>query len=229
MSHTGGKVHLVDVVTGTDKVIYIDGATGSMAGVAVVYKIVDFANGSIYLTEGDSEGRSRGLWSLSLAGGTLHLINGHVESPVLGGGFAWGLDFDAADPSPSVGGLEGPVNRVVRIDLASGLATPWFYRPGADMFMVGTDSAGDPLVDVIRPSDATWGNEIWLVSSSTSATRLLDAKPNAPSPAVVAAVDRYGVWLDDSRYGTAWLYSSGSMQIAATTADALHIAGGCIP
>ncbi|HKC19164.1 MAG TPA: hypothetical protein VKE27_05975 [Candidatus Dormibacteraeota bacterium] len=225
MFHTGGKVHLVDLISGADNVLYTDSTT-------VVYKIVDFADRSIYLTQGDSEGRSRGLWALDLAGGAPHLINSNIESPALGGGFAWGLDFNAADPSPSLGGLEGPVNRMLRIDLATGIGTSWFYQPGADIFIVGSDSRGDPLVGVNRATDATGENsfEIWSVSSdSTVATRLLVASNNAPSPVTVSAIDRYGVWLDGSS-GTVWLYSSGSMQIAATVAGAdLYIAGGCIP
>jgi hypothetical protein len=225
MFHTGGRVHVVNVTTGADKVVYIDSAT-------VVYKIVDFTGAGIYLTKGDSEGRSRGLWFLSLTGGAPRLINSNVESPMLGGGFGWGLDFNAADPSPALGGLEGPVNRLLRIDLASGVATPWFYRPGANIFTVGSDSTGEPLVGVIRPTDATGGHslEIWLVNpSSAAATRLLVASTDAPSPAMVSAIDRYGVWLDGSS-GEAWLYSAGSMKIVATVANAgLHIAGGCIP
>lgn len=227
MFHTGGKVHVVDVVTGVDKVLYTDSAT-------VVYKIVDFTGGSIYLTQGDSEGRSHGLWSLSLAGGAPHRINTNVDSPTMGGGFAWGLDFNAADLSPFIGGLQGPVNRMLRIDLASGIATPWFYRPGADIYIIGSGSAGAPLVGVIRPTDATGGSslEIWLVSSgSSAATRLLATTTDLPNPGMVSAIDRYGVWLDGSGDGgdTAWLYTSGSMQIVATGSALLHIAGGCIP
>jgi hypothetical protein len=224
MFHTGGKVHVVNMTTGADQVVYIDSAT-------VVHKIVDFTGAGIYLTQGDSEGRSHGLWFLSITGGAPRLINSNIESPVLGGGFGWGLDFNAVDPSPAPGGLQGPVNRLLRIDLGSGVATPWFYQPGADIFTIGNDSTGDPLVGVVRPTDATGGNslEIWLVnSSSAAATRLLVASTNAPSPGMVSAIDRYGGWLDGSS-GTAWLYSAGSLQIAATVANAgLHIAGGCI-
>jgi hypothetical protein len=223
--HTAGKVHVVDVITRADKVIYVDRAP-------VVYKIVDFTGGGIYVTEGDSEGRSRGLWFLSLAGGAPQLINNKIESPALGGGFGWGLDFNAADPHPAPPGLQGPVNRMVRIDLASGIATPWFYRPGADIYIVGFDSTGDPLVGVIRPVGATGGRsfEIWLVSSSsTTARRLFLASNNAPSPSAVSAIDRHGVWLEDDG-GDVWLYASGSIQIAATNRSGyFHIAGGCIP
>lgn len=225
MFHKGGKVHVVNLATGADRVIYVDSAT-------VVYKIVDFTGAGIYVTQGDVEGRSRGLWFLSQAGGEPRLINSNVESPVLGGGFGWGLDFNAADPSPSMGGLQGPVNRLLRIDLASGVATTWFYRPGTDMFTVGSDSTGDPLVGAIRRTAATGAEsiEIWLVSSSSAtATRLLVASTDAPSPEMVSATDRYGAWLDGSS-DTAWLYSAGSLRIVATVANAgLHVAGGCIP
>lgn len=224
-AHTGGKVHVVDVITRADNVVYVDSAR-------VVYKIVDFTGAGIYVTAGDSEGRSRGLWFLSLPGGALHLINSKIESPGLGGGFGWGLDFNAADPHPAPGGLQSPVNRMLRIDLASGIATPWFYRPGMDMYIVGFDSTGDPLVGAYGRGDATGASpfELWLVrSSSTVARRLLVATSNAPNPGRVSAIDRYGVWLEGYG-GPVWLYASGSMRIAATVGNAgFHIAGGCIP
>lgn len=98
------------------------------------------------------------------------------------------------------------------------------------MYDLGSDSIGDPLVGLSRPTDATGDseNEVWSVSSgSGAATRLLVAQNDAPIPTAVSAIDAYGVWLDGSS-GEVWLYTGGSMQIAATGAN-VHIAGGCIP
>lgn len=223
--HTGGKLHVVDVSTGADRVVYVDSA-------GIVYKVVDFSSGGIYVTAGDSESRSSGMWYLNLAGGSPQLINNNIESPALGGGFGWGLDFNAGDPSPAPGGFQSPVNRMLRVDLTSGVATPWFYRPGADIYIVGFDSAGNPLVGVLGATDATGRHsfEVWSVSSSSAAaSRLFVGSNNAPIPSSVSAIDRHGVWLDGSS-STVWLYASGSMQIAATVDSVdFHIAGGCIP
>ena len=216
----GGKVHVVDVATGVDKVIY------SYSG-NIVYGVTDFAVEGIYVSGAVQEGRTHGLWILDPAGGVLRLINGTIEAPALGGGAAWGLDFNAADPSPAPGGLEGPMNRLLRIDLRTGAATPWFYRPGADIYVLGFDSAGDPLVAV----DGQTSAEVWLVNSTTAATKLYTASSEAASPRSVAAIDRHGVWLTSGgpRAGV-WLYSAGSIQLVATV-DAWNfsVAGGCIP
>ena len=145
---TQGKLHVVDVVTGADRLIY-DGGT--------VFTVLDFAADGIYLTPQAPEGRSRGLWIISPTGGAPRLINSSIEGPGVGGGAAWGLDFNAADPQPAPGGIEGPVNRVVHLDLGSGAIAHWFYRPGADLFLPAStlSIAGSPHSAVIVGARST--------------------------------------------------------------------------
>jgi hypothetical protein len=216
----GGKVHVVDVATGIDRVIY------SYSG-NIVYAVTDFTAEGIYLSGAVTEGRTRGLWLLDPAGGAPRLINNTITATALGGGAAWGLDFNAADPSPAPGGLGGPMNRLLRIDLRTGGATPWFYRPGANIYMLGVDSAGNPLVGVAGQTSV----EVWLVNSAAAATKLYTASGDVPIPRYVAAIDRHGVWLSTAspRAGV-WLYSGGSIQLVATV-DIWNfsVAGGCIP
>ncbi len=216
----GGKVHVVDVATGVDRVIY------SYSG-NIVYAVTDFAAEGIYVSGAVPEGRTHGLWLLGAAGGAPRLISSTITAPALGGGAAWGLDFNAADPSPAPGGLEGPMNRLLRFDLRTGAAMPWFYRPGASIYMMGVDSAGNPLVDVAGQASV----EVWLVNSATAATKLYTASGDVPIPRNVAAIDRHGVWLSTaSATAAVWLYSGGSIQLVATV-DIWNfsVAGGCIP
>src|SRR6266851_5053631 len=51
------------------------------------------------------------------SGGEPKLISSEILDPAVGGGAAWGLHLNAADPSPGPGGVEGPVNEVLRFDL----------------------------------------------------------------------------------------------------------------
>ena len=223
--NTAGKLHVVNVATGVDTVIY----SGPR-----VYAVVDFAVEGIYLTGATPEGRPHGLWLQDPAGGPARLISSDIVAPAVGGGAAWGVNFNTADPSPGPGGLEGPRNGVLRFDLRTGASTPWFYRPGSDLYIMGFDPAGHPLVSaVFNPSPATGEYyEAWLVQSSTAATRLAITTGSAPAPSRVAAIDRHGVWLD-SYYGPpggAWLFASSSIQLVATVTGAwLKVAGGCIP
>jgi hypothetical protein len=216
----GGKVHLVDVATGSDRVIY------SYSG-NFVYGVTDFAAEGIYLSHAVPEGWTHGLWLLGLAGGAPRLINSTITAPALGGGAAWGLDFNAADPSPAPGGMVGPMNRLLRIDLHTGAAMSWLYRPGASIGIMGFDSAGNPLVSAAGATS----DGVWLVKSATLATKLYTGSSDAPSPDSVAAVDRNGVWLSsDGPLTGVWLYSAGSIQLVASMdAFNFHVAGGCIP
>ena len=226
--NTGGKLHLVDVATGVDRVIYSSN---------IVYGVVDFAADGIYLTAAAPEGRPHGLWLEDPGGGPTRLISSTIIAPAVGGGAAWGLDFNNADPSPGPGGMEGPVNSVLRIDLSSGSATAWFYRPGANVYTVGVDPNGHPLVSADFAPSPTDPNgretaELWLVTSATSATRLF-AGTGVSYPQRLAAIDSHGAWFDGS-YGnggtSVWLYAGRSLQAVATVdVNYLAVAGGCIP
>ncbi len=228
-ANSGSAVHVVDVATGADQVIY----SGALA-----LAVLDFEAGGVYLTSAVPEGYARGLWFLAAAGGSQpRLISSSIVAPAVGGGAAWGIDFNSADPSPAPGGLEGPMNRLLRYDLATGAAEPWFYEPGASIYPVGFDANGRPFVrsSVPVPGNAAFAEstEIWLVLAAGRATRLSgDQSPSAPGN--LGAVDNHGAWFS-SGYGsnganTLWLYAAGSMQAVATVNLAqVSIAGGCFP
>ena len=217
---TKGKVHVVDVASGADKVLY----SGSP-----IYGVVDFSAEGIYLTTAPGEVRGRGLWVLNPAGGTPRLITRSIEAPFVGGGAAWGFAFNAADPHPSLGGIEGPVNEVLRVDLATGASTVWLYRPGANLEALGFDQRGHPFIRAYY--DQGKAAELWRLDSSAAPTRL--SEPGGDTgPRAEAAVDRYGVWFTGGYNPpeVVWLYANGVFR-AVATADALSfdVAGGCIP
>lgn len=214
----GGKLHVVDVASGVDRVIYSGGT---------LYGVIDFAAEGIYVTRAVPEGNPRGLWLEDPAGGQPRLISETIVAPAVGGGAAWGLDFNTADPSPAPGGLEGPNNRLLRFDLHTGAASTWFYRPGANIYVTGFDAGGNPFVR----AGVGFDSELWLIKSSTEATKLF-AGTDDSSPSQLAAVDRHGVWFagQTGSAATIWLYSAGSIQQVATVDQKyLAIAGGCIP
>lgn len=223
---TSGKLHVVDVASGKDRVIW----SGS-----VVFGVVNFTNEGIYLTGAAPEGAPRGLWFISPDGGTLRQINQDVIAPAIGGGFGWGVDYNAADPNPSPGGIEGPRNRVVRVDLATGATTPWFYRPGSNIYLLDTDAAGHPIAAAQLPTpgnaEGLQTTELWMVLSATKATKLNSA-PYTESPQSLSAVDKHGIWFAGyhASGSAVWLYASGSLRmVAAVSFGEFHVAGGCIP
>lgn len=223
-SFAGTNLHVVDVSTGADRVVYSGSTT---------YTIVDFAAGGIYVTAATPDGASRGLWLQDPSGGLPKLVSSEILDPAVGGGAAWGLHFNAADPSPAVGDAEGPRNEVLRFDLPTGTSTPWFYRPGARLWILGFDAAGHPFVRVYSPANVTEPIELWLVQSPTQAIRLFGGIGATPSQ--LGAVDSHGVWFDSFRASpnTVWLYAGGSLRKVATVDVAgvidVFVAGGCIP
>ena len=222
---TKGKIHVVDVASAVDRIIYAGG---------IVFAVVDFSSDGIYMTPAVPEGAPRGLWLLDPAGGTPHVVSSTIIGPAIGGGAAWGIDFNTADPHPGPGGLEGPRNLVLRFDLKTGASTTWFYEPGASVYVIGFDPAGHPIVSsVLVDSSGSSTMEIWLVTSSTSA-RVLYRGGGVVWPARVSAVDSHGVWFDSSYASSSesavWLYAGTTLQIVATVgAGDLSVAGGCIP
>ena len=224
---TNGSLHVVDLRTGADRTVF----SGNF-----VYRVVEFAPEGIYLTAQAPEGRSRGLWLQNPSGGAAQQIASSVIDPWFSGGAAWAEDFDAADPSPAPGGLEGPMNRLVRIDLQTGATTPWYSWFGADVYLSGVDYGGSPFVTVGRSQGQNASDnleELWLITAPGLGHRLYSGPATQPWPFRLGAIDTHGIWFNSGSYqtspGTIWLYAGGTIQTVATVnLSAATVAGGCI-
>jgi hypothetical protein len=229
---TQGKLHLVDVATGTDRVLYSG---------APIFFVVDFAAEGIYLTSSPGDAYGRGLWLESTTGGTPRLINHSIIRPVLGYGAAWGIAFNPADRHPLHGGLEGPYNELTRVDLVTGSLTSFFYRPGTNIDPFGVDQDGYLWVAVMTSYGGA--EDIWRVTSPTNAARIMTFS-SSPSPSYLAAIDSHGVWLGGGYMPVeVWLYVGGTLRAVATvkssviadaepvqpSVDSFAVVGGCIP
>jgi hypothetical protein len=216
-----GHVHVVDLSTNADRVIYS----------GVPYRVVDFAPEGIYLTADMGEGPNEGLWLMNPGDGGLRLINKNIRTPAVGAGAGWGEDLNPADPSPPPG-IASSTNRVVRVDLVNGSVTPWFYTQGAQPTILGVDGRGNPFVRVDRqpqndPDVNHDTNEVWLVTSQTSASRLFSGVSWNEGPWRLAATDGLVAWFDGS--GGIWLYSQSAIRLVAKPGlGQLAVAGGCL-
>jgi len=219
-----GKVHVVDIATGADRVVYSG---------APMHRVIDYAVEGIYLTVAVPEGSPSGLWLLNPSGGAPRLISRSIKAPVIGAGAAWGLDFDASDPHPAPGGIEGPNNRVLRYDLRTGASTVFYSRTGTNLYVMGVNTDGSLFVSVNVDQDHI---EMWSVRSATVATRLF-SNAGLLMPESLGAFDRHGVWFSGADFRTAgspghslWLYSGGTLKfVTSVPYDTFSIAGGCIP
>lgn len=119
-----GKLHVVDIATGVDRVI--DNSP-------VVPSVVQFTADGIYFTHNFGEGMEVGLWLIAPQGGQPKLVSSTIWEPRVANGAAWGLAFNAADPDPAPGGITHPYNTILRFDLNTGSSVVWWYQPGSDM------------------------------------------------------------------------------------------------
>ena len=210
-----GKLHVVDVARGTDRVIYNS---------PVVPSVVQFAANGIYFTHDFGEGEQDGLWLIPSQGGQPKLVSSTIWEPRVANGAAWGLAFNAADPHPAPGGMTHPYNTILRFDLNTSSSVVWWYQPGNDMRLLDGDYSGNLFVYTFR-EDVNGSLVDWMLDSQGIAHRIGSANLD-----YLAAVDANGVWFDDGQLPTLWLFTNGRLErIADFNVAALKIAGGCIP
>src|SRR5260370_31827846 len=89
-------------------------------------------------------------------------------------------------------------DQMLRVDLQTGVASTWLYRPGAFVGLVGFDGEGHPIVVVVNST----ASELWLLRGPQTADRIY-AGPGAYSPLnrlkidhvlAAAVADANGIW-----------------------------------
>lgn len=214
-----GKLHVVNVATGTDRVIY--------ANSSLVPTVVQFSAEGIYFTDDKGEGFQEGLWLIAPQGGVPRQINSTIFEPKVANGAAWGLAFNAADPDPAPGGITHPYNTILRVDLNTGQSVTWWYQPGNDMRLFDGDYSGNLFAYTFRE---TVDNSLsdWMLDSRGTAHRIGSVNLDG-----LAAIDSNGVWFDGGGSGpgsSLWLLTNGQLErVAGFNVAALFVAGGCIP
>jgi len=210
-----GKLHVVDIATGADRVIYNS---------SFVPRVVQFNNDGIYFTDNRGEGAETGLWLIAPRGGQPRLVSSTIWEPVVANGAAWGLTFNPADPHPAPGGIGSAENTILRFDLTTGVSRVWWYQPGSDMRLLDGDYSGNLFAYTFR-EDVDGSLVDWVLDSEARAHRIGTGNLDD-----LAAVDPNGVWFSDSRSSSLWLFTSGQLErIAGFNVAGLTIAGGCIP
>jgi hypothetical protein len=219
------RIHVVDVASATDRVIYDHG----------FYGVIDYESEDIYLfTVGYADAPNRGLWRLDLRAGSLtQIASENLSVYYVGGGAAWYGDLAPGDQAPS--SLSNPMaraffkDRVVRIDLKSGVVLPWFRRPGQEVGVIGVDGLGHPIITASSPTDAgtSTREEIWLVTGPDLGKQIY-AGPGSNSPDFVGfgtpLADSHGVWFG-SKKGVFLYTPDGKFQMVSTAVG--EVAGRC--
>jgi hypothetical protein len=182
----GVRLHVVDIRTGHDRVVYSDSGKPP-------YNIVGFAQQDIFLV-------GCGYWScwgplsrVEVTTGKLTKVSDRLGRWVISGRVAWVATCSSPNgPQECYGPNPGP-NLVVRVDLATGNEEVWHRGSGIDL--IGVDDAGVPLVKSSSPGESV----LIRVSAPGQAERLFSVpadKLNASSGfAAPIVADRLGTWV----------------------------------
>jgi hypothetical protein len=132
-------VHIVNVRSGNSRSFKVP-PIGSPT-------VADYGAAGVYIVDRSGIGGPReGVWLLDpLTGSTKLLRQVHGVWEVRDG-FAWVARFDTRDKTVWPPGEGTNANSLVRVDLATGAETIWFYRAGTYPSLIGLDSLGRPVV-----------------------------------------------------------------------------------
>lgn len=188
----GTRVHLVDVGSGTDSVIYQTSAVLAAAW---------FGPAAIYLTEkvddADTVTAFR-VWQLDPSSRVATLaLGGASAGPgpfAIDGSALWIMAADPSDPKAP--------GTMLRVALSGGASTVWYRPSGGFAEFLGLDPQAHPVISTSTGADGDTGRTI-VVSAPGSASALTD------QGFIEMLTDRHGMWLNGNGV---WL-ASGSRPV----------------
>ena len=211
------EIHIVDVSTGSDRMIYNQGS----------YHVIAYRPEGIYVDNHLSgTDASNGLWLLDPTSGSLKAYPAGQQA-------TWGWIAAGAAWSYSPNGSRFGSNSFARLDLSTGAVETWFQvaspqppEAGSKTIrMLGFDGS-HPLVQVYVDDHTS---EIWRLTAAGQATRLPDLALGPLSPPQSIA-DSHGTWLIAAD-GSVYLYANSAftrVAIAPAVASGWYVvAGAC--
>jgi hypothetical protein len=204
---TPSRIHVVDVATGSDRVVY--------ASQSPDYPVA-FAAEGIYVFRSRWEIAPVGLALLDPASGQVTTVTDKGYWGRFGVGEAWG--------SLNVGGMGTLTPTVDRLDLKTGQSSQWLRVAEPDSaWVIGLDLAGRPIVQ-IGPIDGSQPTR-YVVLTSPGVT-----EPLFSSTSIVYSVvaDQHGLWIGEDN--GMYLFSGGALHFVFASSSENEIeyaAGGC--
>ena len=127
--------------------------------------VADYSASGVYLlSQSAIGGPSQGVWLLNPATGNVTQLRNLGWVWAVRDGYAWVGRFDSQDKTVWPPMEIAPLNSLVRIDLATGAETTWFYQAGRYPWMMGLASRGRPVVAVGGPD----GQEVRVITQPGS-------------------------------------------------------------
>ena len=176
----GSRVHLVDVATGKDAIVYQ--TRDLLFAVALKPEGIYLSQPSQYV----DTAVPLYLWLLNPSTGSEQkLLGGKLVEPsfrAIGNGVLWTTVVDPSNPV----GRGNSDNELVSLKLADGTPTAWFDQPKESIQLLGLDSDGHPVIS-IQDSGGSWQT---VVVSAPNVTRRI---ANQYFSSMVT--DSHGLWL----------------------------------
>lgn len=143
-------IHIVDVATGADHAYRELASSSGLSAPGI--GVFDYAPEGIYLTQA-FEHVWPDVWLFDPRANTIrHAAT--IATPQLSanGGFWYG-DVSSSDPNPLLTGSSAGIlpDEVFRYDVKTGARTRWLYKPGYGLDVIGLDTSGRPLIEVVAP------------------------------------------------------------------------------
>ena len=138
-STDGFTAHVVNVASGNSRSFKVPPMNRPL--------VADYGAAGVYFVAGSAiGGPGEGVWLLDPLTGSTKLLRQVHSVWEVRDGYAWVARFDTRDKTVWGPGEGTPANSLVRVDLATGAETVWYYRAGTYPWFIGLDSLGRPVV-----------------------------------------------------------------------------------
>lgn len=208
-------VHIVDVAHGSEVTVSV---TMPAPAAAVGAHVVDFDGASVYLVSDQFERFPMGVWRFDLATGALHQLTDVGGVIRVENGVVWAGSIDPRDPNPPRPPRSGELfDTLLRVDLATGIKTTWYYAPGKAVALRGLDSSGLPVIATADGPDYDYGH----------GPILLIPAPGDPAQQIVPSgylfsepqADHGRLWFGNDRGIYLYTSAGGFQKVFATSGD----------
>lgn len=161
--------------TGAYTIVIVDVASGNSRSFAVSSMsfplVADFGAAGVYIVSGSAlGGPGEGVWLLDPTTGAIKDLGPIHQVWAVRDGFAWVARLDPRDKTVWGPTELAPADSLVRIDLATGAETIWWYEAGHYPWLLGLDSSNRPILLL---GLSAMGNEIRLIDQPGSSGALV--------------------------------------------------------
>jgi hypothetical protein len=213
--------HVVNVASGSSQSFALSAPSDP--------EIADYGAAGIYIDSASVlGGPGEEVWLLNPQTGAINQLRHFHRVWAVRNGYAWVARFDSRDKTVWPPIEVAPANSLVRIDLASGAETVWFYRAGSYPWLLGLDSFHRPVVLL---GGTPTGNEIRLIDHPGSSGAVVYAGNTSGLDYLQGDRDR--LWFGTARGIYLYRLSAGFQRVFAydadpATSDRIEPAGFCV-